>query len=132
MNAPEITVTGYRAGWLVGHVDSTGEVVAIKAPSMDGRPVDLQPYPVAPVVEIDRWHLVVECPACQPRRRGGRPIRHTHGRGDGRRIAEGHRVGHGEACSTPGYVVLLLDPDRVTVKGYDLPEPDCPATERRQ
>ena len=110
----DITITTYRHGWLVG-TDETGALVAIDP--RDGLE-DPTAYPVAPVVEVDPWHLVVLCPVCKPKRRNGRPVRHTHGRGDGPYLAEGHRVGHGEACSSSsGYVVLLLDTDRVVVKG---------------
>lgn len=109
-----VTLTAYRAGWLVGTNDDTGELVAI-----DPREGLESPglWPVAPVVGIDPWHLVVLCPTCKPKRRNGRPIRHTHGRGSGRDLAEGHRVAHCPSPSAPGYVVLLLDPDAVLIKG---------------
>lgn len=56
--------------------------------------------PIAWVVDFDRWHFIVACPTCPT------GTTHRHGRGDDG-MALGHRSGHGEACSSQGYVLKL-------------------------
>lgn len=117
---PVCGVVTVREGWRVVETDD-GTLLAEQVAKPGAW------WPVAPVVELTRLTVTVRCPICRPRRRNGRPIRHSHGNA-GRVVGEGHRVAHCATADRPpgapsGYVVLLLDAGAVKLEAGIVLEP---------